>query len=93
VISSFACSDTRRIFDREYVRRFSRDVQIIAFRKLVLIDNVTNLNDLRFPPGNRLEKLKGNRAGQFSIRVNDQFRICFRWSNGNASDVELVDYH
>jgi toxin HigB-1 len=93
VISSFACSDTRRIFDREYVRRFSRDVQIIAFRKLVLVDNVTNLNDLRFPPGNRLEKLKGNRAGQFSIRVNDQFRICFRWSNGNASDVELVDYH
>jgi toxin HigB-1 len=58
-----------------------------------MIDNVSNLNDLRFPPGNQLEKLRGDREGPFSIRVNAQFRICFRWNNGNASDVELVDYH
>ncbi len=73
--------------------KWSKDVQRQALRKLLLIDAAETVEDLRVPPGNRLERLKGARSGQYSIRINDQWRICFKWSRGNAIDVEIVDYH
>ena len=93
MIKSFAERDTERLFRREPVRRFPSDLQRTMLRKLVVVDAAEALDDLRSPPGNRLEKLKGNRAGQHSIRINDQWRICFRWHDGDAYEVELVDYH
>ena len=93
MIHSFADRDTERLFRREPVRRFPSELQRTMLRKLVLVDAAEQLDDLRVPPGNRLEKLKGRRAGQHSIRVNDQWRVCFRWKDGNAYDVEIVDYH
>jgi proteic killer suppression protein len=93
VIQSFANRDTKRLFHREPVRRFPAELQRLMLRKLVLVDAAEQLQDLRVPPGNRLEKLKGDRAGLHSIRVNDQWRICFRWKDGNAFDVAIVDYH
>jgi proteic killer suppression protein len=93
VIKSFADRDTERLFQREPVRRFPPDLRRIMLRKLVIVDAAESLEDLRSPPGNRLEKLRGNREGQHSIRVNDQWRICFTWTDGNAHDVEIVDYH
>ncbi len=93
MIRSFADSQTERLFQRQPVRRLSSTVQRMALRKLVYIDAAEQLTDLRLPPGNRLEKLRGNRAGQHSIRVNEQWRICFRWRAGDAYDVEVTDYH
>jgi proteic killer suppression protein len=93
VINSFADRGTQRLFRRERVRRYPSDLQRLMLRKLVALDAAEALHDLRVPPGNRLEKLKGDRAGQHSVRVNDQWRICFRWTDGGAQDVELVDYH
>jgi len=93
VIRGFADRDTERLFQREGLRRWSPDVQRAALRKLVVLDAAESLDDLRVPPGNRLEKLSGKRAGQYSIRVNDQWRVCFRWRDHDACDVELVDYH
>lgn len=93
MIRSFADRDTARLFDREPVRRFPGALQRTMLRKLVVLDAADALQDLRSPPGNRLEKLRGDRAGQHSIRVNDQWRICFRWRDGDAHDVEVVDYH
>jgi proteic killer suppression protein len=93
VISSFADRDTERLFARERVRRFPGDLLRTMLRKLVALDAAERLDDLRVPPGNRLEKLQGDRAGQHSIRVNEQWRICFRWREGNAFEVEIVDYH
>lgn len=93
MIRCFADEQTERLFNREPVKRIPRDLQRAALRKLVQIDAAASLDDLRVPPGNRLEKLTGDRAGQHSIRVNDQWRICFEWSDGDAFDVELVDYH
>lgn len=93
VIQSFADSDTERVWRRQRVRRFGSDLQRMANRKLLIIDAAEKLNDLRVPPGNRLERLRGNRAGQYSIRINDQWRICFRWVGTDAFDVEMVDYH
>ena len=93
MIHGFADRDTERLFRREPVRRFPTELRRLMLRKLGLIDAAEYLEDLRVPPGNRLEKLKGDRAGQHSIRVNDQWRICFRWKDGNAYDVEIVDYH
>lgn len=93
MIKSFADRDTERLFARESVRRFPADVRRTMLRKLGNVDAASQLDDLRIPPGNRLEKLRGDRAGQFSIRVNDQWRICFRWERGHAYDVEIVDYH
>lgn len=93
MIRSFADRDTERLFLREPVRRFPPGLLRIMLRKLLLLEAAEALQDLRVPPGNRLEKLRGNRAGQFSIRVNDQWRICFRWSDASAHDVEIVDYH
>jgi proteic killer suppression protein len=93
VILSFNDSDTEEIFNRIFCRKYSTDIKKSALRKLVLIHGATDINDLRVPPGNRLEALKGERKGQHSIRINDQFRICFVWNKGNAFKVELVDYH
>jgi proteic killer suppression protein len=93
MIRSFRDKDTQRVFNRERVRKLGPEVQRIAQRRLVMLDAAETLNDLRFPPGNRLEKLTGNRVGEYSIRINDQWRICFRWRNPDAHDVEIVDYH
>ena len=93
MIKSFADSDTERLFRRERVRRFPAELLRAMLRKLVVVDAAEHLDDLRVPPGNRLEKLRGDRAGQHSIRVNDQWRIYFRWKDGDAFDVEIVDYH
>ena len=93
MIRSFREKDTERLFHREPIRRLSQAMHRVALRKLVQLDAATTLDDLRVPPGNRLEKLAGDRAGAHSIRINDQWRICFRWERGNAYDVEIVDYH
>lgn len=93
MIKSFADGDTQRLFAREPVRRFPAELHNTMLRKLLVVDAAEHVQDLRAPPGNRLEKLRGDRAGQYSIRVNDQWRICFRWKDGNAYDVEIVDYH
>ena len=93
MIKTFKDRDTERLFHREPVKRLGPDVQRVALRKLRMLDAATVLEDLRVPPANRLEKLKGDRAGQFSIRVNQQWRVCFVWRSGHAFDVEIVDYH
>jgi proteic killer suppression protein len=93
MITSFRDRDTERVWQRQDMRRLSPDLQRAARRKLVMLDSAQRLEELLSPPGNRLEALKGNRAGQHSIRVNDQFRICFVWTGRDAEDVELVDYH
>jgi proteic killer suppression protein len=93
MIRSFADRVTERLFQRERVRGLPPALLRVALRKLVQLDAATVLDDLRVPPGNRLEKLRGDRAGQHSIRINDQWRICFRWRDGDAFDVEIVDYH
>ena len=93
MIKSFRNDETRRVFERERVRRWSGGLQRGALRKLLILDAAETLDDLRIPPGNRLKKLTGDRAGQYSIRINDQWRICFRWRNGDAYDVEIADYH
>jgi proteic killer suppression protein len=93
VIKSFADRETQRLFRREPVRRFPADLRRVMLRKLVVLDAAESLEDLRSPPGNRLEKLRGDREGQHSIRVNDQWRIYFTWSDGDAHHVEIVDYH
>lgn len=92
MILGFADRDTERLFRLERVVRFQA-VERVALRQLAMLDAATRIEDLRAPPGNRLEALRGDRAGQWSIRVNDQWRLCFRWRDGNASDVELTDYH
>ena len=93
MIKSFGSRDTERLFERRPVRRLGPGVQRIALRKLRMLDAATRLDDLRIPPANRLEKLKGDRLGQHSVRINTQWRICFRWRSGHAHDVEIVDYH
>lgn len=92
MIRNFADKDTQRLFDDERVRRFQA-IERQARRKLLLLDAAMALDDLKVPPGNRLEALSGDRAGQHSIRINRQWRICFRWIDGEACDVEIVDYH
>ena len=93
MIRSFADRATERLWLREPVRHFPTDLRRLMLRKLVQVDAAVGLDDLRIPLGNRLEKLRGDRAGQYSIRVNDQWRICFQWLAGHAHQVELVDYH
>ena len=93
MIRSFRDKETERIFLRERVRKFSQAIQRAALRKLMLLDAADSPEDLRVPPGNRLEKLSGDRKGQYSIRVNDQWRVCFQWRDGDAIEVEVVDYH
>ena len=93
MIRSFRCDETEKIFRRQFSRRFPNDIQQRAFMKLNAIDAATQLKDLSLPPSNRLEALKRERKGQWSIRINDQWRICFEWRDGNAEQVEIVDYH
>lgn len=93
MIKSFADAETEKLFRRERSRRLPPDIQRVALRKLVYLQAAVALDDLRIPPSNRLEKLAGDRAGQYSIRVNDQWRLCFRWVDGDAHDVTIVDDH
>ena len=93
MIRDFADKDTEKIWDGTISRRLPHDIQAVARRKLRMLNNARQLDDLRIPPANRLEALKGDRRGQHSIRINDQWRICFRWNDGDASQVEVVDYH
>lgn len=93
MIQSFAGSAAQKVWARKHVRALGPDVQRSAYRKLLILNRAANLNDLRVPPGNRLENLAGDRAGQHSIRINDQYRICFRWTSSGPTDVEIVDYH
>ena len=92
MIGSFASKDTERLWNRHPVARF-RSFEHIALRKMAQLDAATSLDDLKFPPGNRLEALKGDRKGQMSLRINDQWRICFLWKDGRPESVEIVDYH
>ena len=93
MISSFEDKETEKIWNQTYSKRFAKSIQKIGLRKLIIVHRAKDLNDLRIPPGNRLERLSGNRKGQYSIRINDQWRICFSWENGIASKVEITDYH
>jgi len=93
VIKSFRDKETERLFSRHFSRHFPPNLHRIAWQKLAILDAAERLEDLRIPPGNRLEKLSGNRDGEYSIRINDQWRVCFRWIEGNAYDVEITDYH
>jgi addiction module HigA family antidote len=93
MIRSFKNSETERIFQAEYVSRLSGNIQKTAYRRLLSLNAAVSLNDLSALPGNRVEKLKGARAGQYSIRINDQWRVCFEWIDNNAENVEIVDYH
>lgn len=91
-IRSFRCSDTEAIYEGKSPRRF-RNIEVVAQRKLQMLDDAMELRDLKSPPGNRLEALSGDRAGQHSIRVNGQWRVCFRWTAAGPENVEIVDYH
>lgn len=93
MIKSFRDKETEKIFNRSFSKKFPSDIQHQARLKLVMLDAASELMALRIPPGNRLEALKGDRKGQHSIRINEQWRICFRWASGNAYDVEIADYH
>ncbi|HLB41490.1 MAG TPA: type II toxin-antitoxin system RelE/ParE family toxin [Gammaproteobacteria bacterium] len=93
MIRTFKCRETQKIWIGEISLRLPRDIQHVARRKLRMLNNTKQLNDLRIPPNNRLEALKGNRVGEYSIRINDQWRICFKWSDASAYDVMIVDYH
>ena len=93
MIISFKNRDTARLYRRERSRRLPAGIQSVAVRKLKMLNNAQRLDDLRMPPANRLEKLRGDRAGQYSIRINERYRVCFVWCDGNALDVEVVDYH
>lgn len=91
-IRFFKCSETKALFEGKRIRRFI-NIETVAMRKLAMLNRAGMLDDLRVPPGNRLEALKGERKGQFSIRINDQFRICFVWTLSGPTEVEIVDYH
>jgi toxin HigB-1 len=93
MIMTFACKATRRLFDQGVCDPRWRSMEAVALRKLDMLDAATSVADLRVPPGNRLERLKGDRQGQWSIRINDQWRICFRWETDGPENVEIVDYH
>ncbi len=93
MILSFRCKETEKLARGQYSRKLPADIQRIAARKLKMLNDAVELNDLRVPPANRLEALKGGRKGQYSIRINNQWRLCFRWHKGNASDVQIMDYH
>ncbi|MBN2825196.1 MAG: type II toxin-antitoxin system RelE/ParE family toxin [Campylobacterales bacterium] len=93
MIKTFKCKETQKIYQRQFSKKLPSDIQKIAYRKLLMIDVAIDINDLRVPPANRLEKLIGDREGSYSIRINKQYRICFVWYEGNALDVEITDYH
>ena len=93
MIQSFKCKETNKIFRGLFSRKFPSDIQTRAFNKLAAIHVSLTLDDLKSPPSNHLEQLKGDRTGQYSIRINSKYRICFTWNEGNANEVEIVDYH
>ena len=93
MIKSLRDKETEKILNRQFSGKFSQNIQHVARKKLITLDAATVLNDLRVPPGNRLEALKGDRKGQHGIRINDQWRICFKWKASDAYDVEITDYH
>ena len=93
MIKSFADKETEKIYDQIFSRKLPQNIQRTALRKLIMLDNAGCLEDLRVPPANRLEALHGDREGQYSIRINDQYRICFRYDGRDCRDVEIVDYH
>ena len=93
MIKNFKDDETQKIYQRQHSRKLPSNIQQVALRKLRMLNNSISINDLRIPPANRLEKLSGNRAGQWSIRINDQWRVCFRWEGSDALDVEITDYH
>jgi len=93
MIKSFADKETEKLFNREFSKKLPDDIQKPARRKLEVLDAAESINDLRIPPSNRLEKLKGNRSHQHSIRINNQWRICFEWRGSDAYEVEIIDYH
>ncbi len=93
MIISFHDKETEKIWRQEYSKKLPKDIQRTGLRKLIIINRAKDLNDLRIPPGNKLEKLMGKRQDQYSIRINDKWRICFYWTNGVASSVEITDYH
>ena len=93
MIKSFADSETEKVFGRRFSKKLPGDIQAVALRKLRMLNNAHAINDLRSPPGNRLEKLSKDREGQYSVRINDQRRVCFSWRDGDAYEVEITDYH
>ena len=93
MIKSFRDKESEKVFNRQLSGKLPQNIQRVARKKLVILDAALELNDLQIPPGNRLEVLKGDRKGQHSIRINVQWRICFEWSDGDAYDVEITDYH
>ena len=93
MIKTFNNDETQKIYQRHRSQKLPSDIQQVALRKLRMINNAVTINDLRVPPANRLEKLSGDRTGQWSIRINDQWRVCFRWEGSDAYDVEITDYH
>ncbi len=93
MIRSFKCKDTEKIFNRQFSKKFANDIQRNALRKLRMLNRAQSLKDLTIPPANKLEALKGGRKGQHSIRINKQWRVCFKWQDNDAIDVEIVDYH
>jgi proteic killer suppression protein len=93
MIKSFRDKETEKIFNRYFSSKLPQNIQSIARKKLIILDAVIEIEDLKVPPGNRLEALKGDRRGQHSIRINDQWRICFKWKDGDSYDVEITDYH
>jgi len=93
MIQSFRCKETEKVFNGRFSQKLPQNIQRLAARKLEMLDGAGEFDDLKSPPGNRFEALTGNRAGQYSIRVNDQWRICFMWRAGKAYEVEITDYH
>ena len=93
MIKSFKSKETEKVFQRNFSRKLPQNIQKTAYRRLALLHSAKELKDLLLPPSNRLEKLSGDREGQYSIRINDQWRICFVWQDGDADEVEIVDYH
>jgi len=93
MIIDFRCEETEKIYNRKRSRKLPNKIQHVALRKLWMIDNAIDINDLRIPPANHLELLHGNKKGKYSIRINDQWRICFSWNGTNAKEVEIIDYH
>jgi len=93
MIRSFADKETEKVFNQEFSKKLPHSIQGIALRKLIMINNAHSIDDLRIPPANHLEQLKGNRKGQYSIRINDQYRICFKFKQQDCYDIEITDYH
>jgi proteic killer suppression protein len=93
MIKTFKCKETHKLYQRKLSKKLPHDIQKVAYRKLLMIEAAIEIEDLKVPPANRLEKLSGDREGQYSIRVNKQYRVCFHWENGFALNVEIIDYH